>query len=149
MVGLWVVVGLTILIFAGKGLREWTLLKAENESLRPFSGRLYDLVTFWLAQTNEPVIFLDKDGTINGVSNSAERMLGQRSVLLIGRPLGSFVEDNCEAHEAIKKALMTGEEIKRQTVMMRLLKEPEKKVDLVAKRYKTKEKDEWWILFKG
>ncbi len=144
-----VAAGIALLLLGRRLWTEWRLLRSENESLRPFSDRLYDLVTFWLAQTNEPVIFLAQDGTINGVSNSAEKLLGQRSVLLIGRPVNSFFAEGCEAHAAIQKALSTGEEIKRQTVTMRIKDAPERKLDLVAKRHKTSDKDEWWILFKG
>lgn len=141
--------GVVLLLAIRRGWLEWRLLKSENDSLRPFADRLHALEEFLLTQMNEPVVFLAADGTINGVSNAAERMLGQRSVLLVGRPLGSFFAEGCEAHAAIAKSLATGEEVRRQTVTMKLRNAPERKTDLVAKRYKTNGRDEWWILFKG
>jgi nitrogen-specific signal transduction histidine kinase len=148
-IALGAIAGITLLLVFRTVRLEWRLLRAENDSLRPFSDRLYQLVSFWLEQTTEPVIFLARDGTINGVSNAAERMLGQRSVLLTGRPIGSFFADGCEAQAAIARCLATGEDIKRQTVTMTLRHAPGRTVDLVAKRHLTSVKEEWWILFKG
>lgn len=148
-IALGVAAAIGLFLLGRRAKLEWTLMRSENDSLRPYAERLSGFTEFWLTNSAEPLVFLAQDGTINGVSNAAERMLGQRSVLLIGRPIRSFFADGCEACAAIEKSLTTKEDIKRQTVTMKLMNAPEKKTDLVMKRWLTKHKEEWWILFKG
>ena len=78
------------------------LVRAENESLRPFSRRLYTLWEFLLAGSAEPLLLLDAAGAVKGVNAAGERLLGHKGMQLTGRPLDSFLKADCEALAALR-----------------------------------------------
>lgn len=125
-----------------------TLQRSENDSLRPFARRLYALWEFLLAGSAEPLVMLDGAGHVKGVNAAGERLLGHKGMQLTGRPVGSFLREDCEVLAALRAALASGEEPKLLRVKVRSAAVPEFEGTLRVKKYEGAGGPEWWALIR-
>ncbi len=124
------------------------LARAENDSLRPFSRRLYALWEFLLAGSAEPLILLDAAGAVKGVNAAGERLLGQKGMHLTGRPLASFLREDCEVLAALRAAWTSGVEPKLLRVKVRPAAGTEMEASLRVRKYEVAGASEWWALIR-
>ena len=122
------------------------LQRSENASLKPFSRRLYALWEFLLAGSGEPLVLLDPAGNVKGVNTAAERLLGHKGMQLTGRPLASFLKEDCELLATVKATLAAGTESKLLRVKVRSLAAPEFDGTVRIARYEGTGGVEWWAL---
>ena len=128
--------------------RDLHLLRAENASLRPYADRLFALYQFWFTLSGESLLLLDSAGCVKGVNASGEKLLGLKGVQMTGRPLTSFLKEDCETLAAIRRMLETRQEITGRRMQVKPARGPELELEVAAKLFAHASGDEWWVLLK-
>jgi len=122
----------------------FVLLRAENESLAPYSERFHALFRFWFAHSSDPFVMLDAQGRFNGANPAADRLLGIRGRPLAGRPLSAFLKEQCEAHSVIMRMIESGEAARGKRVRVDPVDGPGVEMEMTAVKYGA----EWWIILR-
>jgi PAS domain-containing protein len=145
--------------------------------LAPYAARLQALVDFWFAGAREPVLIVllpDPKGpdrsaagvgparpaaeaaaslagemTVSGANAAAERLLGARVLEMAGRPVSSFLADDCGVLAALRAAAAGGPEVSGGPVVVKPRRGGARAADVVIRRAKGLNGEELWAILRN